>query len=220
MDETTTKWFDPSDVKISGAPSELMGWITHDQLVRLSGAPSGSTVSIAILKTGVVQLTIDNPVLFSEPSVRLIGQRAGTHRFEIRNSVMVLRDEYLDQGIGPRSVAIEIAQASELDFLERIVVNAVGDWKHFNIPQPLRGYYVWPRMGFDGPIPSGVLTDESPKAYEDFVRVSQFMETQAGRDYWKRNGTVAKLQFDLEAGCGCQRALTRYLEEKGIKVSL
>ena len=79
------------------------------------------------------------------------------------------------------------------------------------------GYYAWPRMGFDGPIPGtslGRLRDSGlPAKIANAKNISEVMEHKAGRDWWRKNGDSIDVKFDLEHGSPYLRRLNSYLKE-------
>lgn len=79
--------------------------------------------------------------------------------------------------------------------------------------QELVGYYVWPRLGFDGELPAKVR-DLLPPELAGAVRVSDLVSTPAGRDWWKANGSSIEVAFDLAPASKGSQVLDAYLAEK------
>lgn len=218
MDGITAAWFDAAKVEVVDLLPELDGWLSHDELVRLSGAPNGSKLTVRATDDGLVELKVENPELLSEPMIRLIAQEEDGFAFYIHNSVFVLNDAFLGRGIGPRSVSVEIQQAKELGFT-KILTFAVGDWANFHAAEPLRGYYVWPAMGFDGPIPEALRQHpELPPELLGSTRVLQLWASEAGSDFWMEFGSSLHVEFNLEDGSESWERHWRYTAERDIKV--
>lgn len=84
------------------------------------------------------------------------------------------------------------------------------------------GYYTWPRFGYDGPIPPEIMDRFGDEIAEitgmdagSDLKVSSLMRSEAGRDFWKNNGSTFKAEFDLSKGSFSRRILSAYLKEKG-----
>lgn len=218
MDETTAAWFDAAKVDVIDVAPELEGWLSNEQLVRLSGAPNGSTLTVRLTLEGLVELKVENPALLAEPMIRLIAQEADGFAFYIVNAVFVLNEDYLGQGIGPRSVSVEIQQAKDLGFT-KIRTFAVGDWASFHADPPLRGYYVWPSMGFDGPLPEELRTHpELPQELLGSTTILELFASEAGEDFWMEFGSSVHVEFNLEDASPSWERHWRYTEKRDIKV--
>lgn len=218
MDKTTVEWFDAAQVTVVVNAAELKGWLANDQWVRLSGAPIGSTLTVQLTPDGLVELRVDNPALLAEPMVRLIAQEPDGYAFYIVNAVFVLNEDHLGYGIGPRSVSVEIQQAKKLGFT-RIRTFAVGNWASFDADPPLRGYYVWPNMGFDGPLPEELRHHpELPRELLGSTRILQLWASEAGQDFWMEFGSSVHVEFNLEDGTPSWERHRRYTEQRNIEV--
>ena len=79
------------------------------------------------------------------------------------------------------------------------------------------GYYVWPRFGYDGPIPQRLLdspiweTLPAPLRGVRFVR--KLIADPVGREWWKANGVAIDVKFDLTPGKYSMETLNTYLKE-------
>jgi hypothetical protein len=114
---------------------------------------------------------------------------------------------------------VEIQQAKELGFT-RILTFAVGDWANFDAPEPLRGYYVWPAMGFDGPIPEELRTHpELPQELVGSTRILELWDSDAGADFWMEFGSSVHVEFDLADGSDSWNRHWRYTAERDIEVT-
>jgi GNAT superfamily N-acetyltransferase len=221
MDEITKRWFDASTVRVVRAP-ELGGWHSDEELVRLSGAPKGSQLQVRPLPDGKIELTVVNQDLLSEPLVRHVWQVEHVgYVFEIQNKSFVLRPKFRGMGIGPRSVAIELHEAHRLGYFSKVVVSAVGDWHHRNGPFAMNGYYVWAKMGFDGPLPKPFLTHPAlPQACADSRSIAELFRTEEGKDFWFRYGTSIDLEFALQEPSASWERYRRFALDEDIKVTV
>lgn len=219
MDEVTRKWFDASTVRVHRAP-ELHGWHSDEEVARLSGAPRASEVHLAALDGDKIELKVVNQDLLSEPLVRNVLQVGGDYVFEIQNRAFVLRPQFRGMGIGPRSVAIELHEAHRLEYFNKVVVNAVGDWAHREGPLAMNGYYVWARMGFNAPLTQVHLAHpELPQSCRGCESVIDLFSTREGMAFWSRHGSSLTLEFPLKAPSSSWDRYRRYANESNIKVT-
>lgn len=79
------------------------------------------------------------------------------------------------------------------------------------------GYYTWPRLGYDGPIPKR-LVDQMPPDLKKHMgksnRLLRLFESEEGAAWWKANGRNLRLTFDLGDDSPNIKALERYLAGK------
>ncbi len=80
MDRTTKAWFDAKTVKLN-CHDGLGAWMTDEQWIRLSGAPSNSVVTVSVNSSHQVELKVENSVILAEPMIRLIIQEVGGYAF-------------------------------------------------------------------------------------------------------------------------------------------
>ncbi|KQV52859.1 hypothetical protein ASC95_08655 [Pelomonas sp. Root1217] len=218
MDNTTKEWFDPSTVKVERT-ADVEGWQTDEELVRLSGAPKGSVLRVSVNDKGAIELRVSNPSVLGEDMVRVLVQEADGFAFHIVNAVFVLKEELLARGIGPRSVTIELLQAKALGYITRVKTWAIGNRATFEGEPPLRGYYVWPLMGFDAPVPAELLTHPGlPPALPEPPTLQGLFETEAGEGFWLKHGDSLWVEFDLREGSTSWKRLARYTSERNIDV--
>lgn len=219
MDATTAKWFD--DTSLVHRVPELKGFMTDEQITRLTGAPRGSVIWVSVENDGVA-FRIENDI-FAEPMYRYLFQNLdGTYSFHLKNVVLVLTEDHTHEGIGPRCVIREIHEAANWSkdgiLITRIEVSAVGDYTHFgSATHPMRGYYVWPLLGFDGKIPNRVRTKLRPE-YQKYSKISELVASEDGRTAWRIHGESVDLAFDLATDSPSWRLLARYMKEKGIEL--
>lgn len=76
------------------------------------------------------------------------------------------------------------------------------------------GYYTWPRLGYDGPIPKNLMA-ELPSDLKGAKRLSDLMATENGRSWWQAYGDGVDLTFDLTPGSLSNKILDEYMAARG-----
>ncbi|MDH0863124.1 hypothetical protein [Mitsuaria sp. GD03876] len=198
MDEITRKWFDASTVQVRRAP-ELHGWYSDEELIRLSGAPIGSRLDVEPSPDGAIDLRVVNQDLLCEPLVRRISQdESGDYVFEIHNAAFVLRPQFRRQGIGTRSVAIELHEALRLGHFSKVTTSAVGDWSSRSGPLAMVGYFAWARMGFNARLPADVRQhNELPASCRMCEDLISLLASREGEAFWLRHGHSLDMEFHV-----------------------
>ena len=219
MDDVYKEWFDSSTVTVKVDLKNANDFLTSSEIAELTGAPRDS--NILVKQDGaVISFAVSNEI-FSEDMYRYLVAEKDGYSYHLKNVVLVLRKEYTQKGIGPRCVIMEIHAAARLANevpIKSIKVSAVGNYDSFFWENdPLRGYYVWARMGFNGKIPSSILAKVAPQ-YKNFNLVSDFMLTTGGRNEWLVYGDSVDLEFDLNRNSVSWQLLAQYMNEKGIEL--
>jgi hypothetical protein len=70
------------------------------------------------------------------------------------------------------------------------------------------GYIRWPRMGFDAALPRPIVRS-LPRSLRRARRLLDLMQSQAGREWWRRHGIGLDVAFDLRPGSRCWRVFLR-----------
>lgn len=98
-------------------------------------------------------------------------------------------------GLGTSILHRQVYHAGKLgvDRIETFATRGLGD----------NGYYTWPRLGYDGPIPNG-----SGK------QVSEMLSTKEGTALWKETGGSLHLSFDPHPSSLHRARLDAYIDEK------
>ena len=220
MDEITRKWFDASTVRVRRAP-ELRGWYTDEELVRLSGAPLGSQLEVMPTSDGRIDLRVTNQDFLAEPLIRRISQaECGNYVFEIHNAAFVLRPEFRRQGIGSRSVAIELHEAKRLGHFTKVMVSAVGDASSLDGPMAMVGYYTWASMGFNAALPREIRHHSAfPPSCQGCTDMIDLLQTTVGRRFWLSYGRSIHLEFSLDEASRSWIHFRRYASDKNIEVT-
>lgn len=219
MDKITQAWFDTSTVRVERGP-ELLGWHSDEELIRLSGAPRDSRLKVSVLPEGAIEFRVSNTKVLREDMVRLLVQEADGYAFSLVNAVFVLQDHLLGRGIGPRSVILELEQARQLGYITRVKTWAIGDEASFFADPPLRGYYVWPLMGFNAPLPEVLRKHPKlPLHLGCSPSLADLLDAPGGDLFWLTFGSSAWLEFSLGASSKSWKRLRRYTSERHIEVN-
>jgi GNAT superfamily N-acetyltransferase len=165
------------------------------------GAPDDATVTIKV-RGDRLEVAMDDPQE-RYLAYRTI-ERDGDGRIVIRNDAILVLPEYQGQGIGAAIFGRQVEQASRLK-VDRIEARAERSPRHV-------GYHVWPKLGFDGPIPPKLI-NRLPAELAGARRLSDLMATRAGRDWWRAHGDTVNVAFDLAPGSTSRQLLDAYLRE-------
>jgi hypothetical protein len=102
--------------------------------------------------------------------------------------------------------------------------------RHDGANYPQIGYKVWPKMGYDFPIPEDVLSKLKHQAPDTYLRLSELEEDSKygsqytiqnlyslGKDaveFWEKEGTSTNLEFSLKDGSKNLSILNKYFARK------
>jgi hypothetical protein len=81
------------------------------------------------------------------------------------------------------------------------------------------GYYVWPRLGFDGPISdAGVGVEQSkwPAQFQSARTVSELMRIPGGAQHWKDYGDEIGLSMDTDPKSSGRQVMDAYVKQRGL----
>jgi len=219
MDAVYRKWFDADTVQVKIEVENPDNFLTVREVVELTGAPKNSKVLVR-REESAIAFIISNDI-FDEDMYRYLVNETDGLSLYLKNAVMVLKEPFTNQGIGPRCVIKEIFAAKNLSDelpIVSIKVDATGNYDAFHwIKHPLRGYYVWACMGFDGKIPGKVIK-QLPARYHHCAHVSELMQEDGGREQWLRHGDTVQLAFDLTPDSISWRLLLEYMTVKGVEL--
>jgi SPP1 gp7 family putative phage head morphogenesis protein len=168
-------------------------------VVRWAGVEGRAVASIAMRLDGPnrIGLSISGPGISLERSYSL--RSSGLYAYH-----EFFRLDARGQGAG-RAIF-----ARQVEALRAAGFTGIGTKAAGGPGQPLVGYYVWPRLGFDGALPAGLRL---PAELAPAVRVSDLMGSEAGRDWWRANGQAIEIAFDLSPGSLSSRVFSAYLSE-------
>lgn len=177
---------------------------TPRKLAELAGAPVGSqcTIDVQQLNDGRTQATID--YTYQQNGVTIRASRAAI--FE-RNKRPVLinrsiRIEPTGSGLGADVFYRQVETAKAMGFRKIVCIAARSETEN--------GYYTWPRLGFNAPIPDE-LADEARRLFPNARTLAGLLRTEAGRKWWQANGRTTKMAFDLNDSSKSRQRLQRYI---------
>lgn len=165
----------------------------------LVGAPDSAEVTVRA-RAGRLDVGLDDPEE-RYLAFRTI-ERDDAGDLVIHNDAIMVFPEHQGEGIGRAILGRQVEQAARLG-ARKILARAERSPRHV-------GYHVWPRLGFDAPIPEK-LREQLPAELAGARRLSDLMATPAGRDWWREHGTTVDVTFDLAPGSRSRRLLAAYL---------
>ena len=194
--------------------------ISNEEVAAMIGALNNSEISIFTWKDGEYTLRIKNDYLNS-PQERIIKKdnkgnvyiknesfflKRGYFTDDSGNEVLGVLPEYQDKGIATKSLARQVFYAAK-NGVKRIETFA-------GKGSTMIGYYVWPKHGFDGDIPPG-LVNRTREYFNDpnMKTIQDIFDKPEGNSYWKRFGPPVEVEFDLTPG---SRSLQRLGKVKNI----
>ncbi len=212
--EAKATTFGPTKAKQVGNSKEqleLLGKIkeetgrafTANQLASASGIPDDATYEIKEMFGHPGTVTFSGP---GYAGIREI-HKADDGKLMIYNEWFDVDRDKQGRGIGAKMFGRQVEQASRLGF-DRIETNAIRNDEHGQI-----GYKVWPRFGYDAPIPDRVAA-KLPGSLAGSKAISDLMKTPEGRAWWDDNGVGFDGVFDLKPGSASRKAWDAYLARK------
>jgi GNAT superfamily N-acetyltransferase len=145
------------------------------------------------------------------------GYKSQSKLYKDNDGDFVIYNRYMEvkkrgQGLGTEVLQRQVEAASRMGVskLKGVAVRREG-----TTGVPLVGYYVWPRLGYDGK-----LTDLHKKALPkelseyDPEMVSDLMMSKKGRDWWRANGSTFNVEFDLSKNSWGRKTLERLIRKK------
>jgi Phage portal protein len=205
--------------------------LTEKQWANLVGAQPGAVVHVFPTGFTGFEIFVDHP--------DYMARRKFGSGLTITNEIMIVAPSKQKQGIAARATSQQVETATGLGY-KFIEAGAAGkgteihaneeDWVTQGLTNPA-GYYTWARLGFNAPLsplmdsranhPSDELRTIAADFYQQFARVKTvagLMQTERGRNWWKKYGGYFEGRFDLAAESVSRRVLTKYLAEKGIEI--
>ena len=182
----------------------------------LVGAPDGATVDVISLvhdSRVAVRIAVEHP-WFDGPSFRFL-YRDREGRLAIKNETLFLKAE-APRGVGARILAHQVRAAAGLG-VSYLAADAAG-----GPGTGVVGYLVWPRLGFNGPIPPAARRKLERLPTDDPLRgatdVLDLVSRRGGRQWWTANGSEFPAVFDLADGSFSRESLDTYTASRGISV--
>lgn len=179
--------------------------LNNQDLVKLSGAPDGSTLNITFDDINQTLILKTQSDFYQEASERWVVQdENGKHL--IWNINLSIKPQYQNQGLGVKILRQQIRTAYDLGF-QSIRVEAAGSRQD---PDYI-GYYVWANMGFNAPIPKNLSL---PDELTDAKTILDLIAQPNGKEWWKHHGCTFDGEFDLSPDSPSLITFEKYLNEK------
>ena len=137
--------------------------------------------------------------------------RNGEGHLEIHNNIFTTK--VTRTGFGSEMVGRQMEQASKLGvrFISTDAARSAG-------PRGYIGYHVWPKMGYDGPIPANVLPalrrSNLPGNLRNATNVGELHGSKAGTEWWEKHGDWIKVKFDTKPGSYSMKKMAKYQAER------
>ena len=193
--------------------------LTNRQIASLAGAPDDAKVRVSSYGHGQMTLNVQHPQI--ESMTRTV-RRNASGKVIIHNDIFKVKPEFQQSAgkIGLKCFAREAQNAHELgvSHIETYAFRVKGDINPDTGKERWSGYYVWPRYGYEGPIPQRLKGAHSwhhdlPPELRGATNISELMAHPAGREWWRENGDAFDVEFDLTKGSYSMTTLNKYLQE-------
>jgi predicted GNAT family acetyltransferase len=168
-------------------------------LASLAGAPDNARVTVRA-DHNRISIKVDGPGM---TAVRTLYKQDG--KLVLHNDHFEVDEALRGQGIGASVFGRQVEQAA-LNGVAKIETNAARRDGQV-------GYSVWPKFGYDGPLP-GWVKGKLPEGLKGARKVGDLMKSAEGRDWWETNGADIFLTFSLKAGSQSRRVWDSYLGAK------
>jgi len=200
---------DDTEQRVSSAAKEMFGhgWdaVTRESVADAAGALDNASVMVDEWE-GQIRVSVKHPDVMTQERILY---REGNETFMLNDQL----ETFGESGIG-REIFRQQVVASKRLGLNAMKAVASGDGRVGD----QNGYYTWARYGYDGPIESIRSKRTQEKVRQRFPKAKtmlDLMSTQAGRDFWRDNGTEWDATFDLADGSRSLAVFEAYLEAKG-----
>jgi hypothetical protein len=206
---------DASRAEVHRAAKQIFGRDMSDQdLASLVGAPKDATVRVrkgwGDGDSASITLQTDHP--------GIVGQERTLYR---RGNDVVIHNDYFRTknqggGLGSEVIGRQMEQAQRLGVTK--IETQAARWDSSDPKDAMIGYKVWPKMGYDGPLPMAsrqkLATSSLPPAQRSATKISELYKTKEGRDWWEKHGQSIDVSFDMRPGSYSRRAMSAYQAAK------
>ena len=179
--------------------------LSADEVGDMIGAPDGSTITVTA-EAGTIYMEVKHPNVTD--MLRELSRIDG--KLVLYNDSLMLKPD-APKGMGTAIVTrqVEAARTMGIGKIDLFAGGFLG-WENMN------GYYTWPRVGFDAPIPSEKASNIPIKIKQKMKSETmlELYRTQAGRDWWLANGGGVSLSFDTDPNSKSSQTLDSYNEER------
>jgi len=159
------------------ANSFFGSWPSSDVLTDVVGAIAKSEIFVGNLQNRLYVEHFETEQLGLTGTCRISRTRKG--ELVLFQDLSILRADKRNCGEGTKIFQRQVESCQQLG-IRRIVMFGRKNRTEW-------GYYVLPRLGFDGPIPKEIQS-QLPKEFQKTTTLGQLFETIEGRSWWKQNG--------------------------------
>jgi len=138
------------------------------------------------------------------------GEPDGT--IHIHNSMFFLKPRYQGSGFGTAAFSDQVRGAFAAG--ANSISTMAGKGRLGRGGAAMNGYYTWATLGYDAEL-SQSFRRRLPPELKSAKTVQDLLETPEGERYWKDNGYMTEMNFDLTPGSPSLKRLNSYLERKG-----
>ena len=191
----------------------MLGWLKQrtgrnwslQDIASLVGATDDAIVEATVegTESSYMKVHIRSPRYHSDRVIKRVDGK-----LVIKNALLVIEKPFQGAGLGAQILGRQVEHASKWGF-DRLITDAAQS----SGPDGYVGYYAWPRLGYNAPIPPAVKAKVAAK-YPDAVTVRDLMKTQERRDWWKEHGVWTDgMTFQLQPGAESMTDLQANLRE-------
>ncbi len=208
-DEITAQYFTGAST-LTVAPNMRTLPIPLKCIPDLVGAFDGSNICVTQDGDSFV-FEITHPWLETSME-RVLWRDADTGKLILMwNEQFFLLPEWQRQGLGARSLAIQLSTA------RRLRIPFVGCLAAGRFDSAMNGYYTWPLLGFDAELDETDI-ERLPPGLAHCTSLNELFLEDGGAEHWRRHGKPMAVFFDLEPHSTSWAILTEYMEAKGIEL--
>lgn len=206
---------DYSEKEVLGEARAVFGRdVTTRDIASAVGAPHDASVNVAPTGDGGLRVLVTGTGYRANRTITTDVKG----RTVIDNAEFYVEPGHQGKGIGANVFGRQVEQASKLG-VDRIVTYGAG-----TKDSDYNGYSTWPKFGYDAELgPSLAAYIKSGKApplpasVKNPTRISDFMKTPEGRQWWADNGQGQEMNFDLKAGSYSRNQWDAYRREKAAR---
>jgi hypothetical protein len=223
-----------------GENGSLLDLFTDREICHLVGAPSGSDIKYAIVKTWG-NTGADNPppgLYFEIRNSKYIDGKNVVGIVDLGDGVghqIYIKDVHFKESAPPGMVALMLKRMvgfCQRKNISRISLLAAGGrlWPSMGNGERWGGYYAWARLGFDMELePKGIAQHFSgglhynlfslfpffPDRLDACATVQDVIQVKGGLDWWRSCGSGWFMEFECTQGSKSATILDKYLKSKG-----
>jgi hypothetical protein len=170
----------------------------------LAGAPDNASVELGTL-AGELYIEVGDPAGQVYRAIQRVRLACGGPVLVI-DALHIFPRRMRRTGLGLRMFSRQLAYARRLGV--RTIETRAGRCGDEN------GYYTWPRLGFDGPLPPEIV-DALPGGMKGCRYVLDLIACQRGRLWWLEHGVTIDVAFDLAHQSLSWQSFARYVLSSG-----